>query len=208
MRLAGKVALGGIVIALAGTGIGFALGSGSTREDHPSSSEAPAAVVLERRERDGVREPGEVVAMVSTRPAPSAPASVERTSRPAETRELERGRDARGGLRVRRIEVATGIEAREPVGASERFARDEERLYVFLDLANSGDAAQVEVSFEPETPSRDAVTTGLVELDVPAEARRHRTWAWSRNVHAPGAWSAVVRDLDGRELARTDFVVE
>lgn len=145
--------------------------------------------------------------MISTRPAPSAPASVARTPRPAETRELERGRDTRG-LRVRRIEVATGIEAREPVGASERFARDEERLYVFLDLANAGEAAQVEVSFEPETPSRDAVITGLVELEVPAEVRRHRTWAWSRNVHTPGAWSAVVRDLDGRELARTEFVVE
>ena len=119
MRLAGKIALGGIIIALVGTGVGLALGSGLTREDRVSAGEAPRAVVLERREQPVEASPREEVAMVSTRPAPSAPASVERAPRPAPTRELERGRDARGGLRVRRIEVATGIEAREPVGASD-----------------------------------------------------------------------------------------
>jgi hypothetical protein len=149
--------------------------------------------------------------MVSTRARPEAPRTVvvEPAPREAPVVHEERPSLPRGeGLRVRRLVVATGVAAREPVGVADHFDRDEERLYAFVALANAGDATRVHVTFEPASPSRDAQVSGLVPLDVPAEVRRHRTWAWSRRVHAPGAWSAVVRDDDGRELARTTIEIE
>ncbi len=128
---------------------------------------------------------------------------------PVVTTTVERREHAAGTLRVRRIEVGTGIDAREPTGVSDRFRASEPQLYVFLDLSNrQGEAQDVIVTFEPEHPSRTATVTGLVTLHVPANAARHRTWAWSRNVHAVGSWSAVVRDTHGHELGRTDFEVE
>jgi len=222
MSFSSKLGLSAVIISLLGVGVGagIALSSSGTEP----AVEAPSAVILERRELDSVREPGER-AMVTTRSVPSAPSSpvlqgshetsvreAERLPSPAIAREARErsvdGTRAAEGLRVRRLAVGTGIEGREPVGASERFDAEQERLYVFVELANRGDETQVEVSFEPESPTRDAHVTGLVDLEVPARVGRHRTWAWSRNVHAPGHWSAVVRDLEGRELARTRFVVE
>ncbi len=222
MSFSSKLGLSAVIISLLGVGVGAGIAwSASTTE---LAVEAPSAVVLERRELDAVREPGER-AMVTTRSAPSAPTSpvlqgshetsvreAQRLPSPAIAREASErrvdGSRAAEGLRVRRLAVATGIEDREPVGTSERFDGEQERLYVFVDLANRGDETQIEVSFEPESPTREAQVTGLVDLEVPARVGRHRTWAWSRNVHAPGEWSAVVRDLEGRELARTSFVVE
>lgn len=224
MSFSRKLGVSAAIVSLLGLGVGVGLAVGSSTE--APSTEAPSAILIERREVDAVREPGErPTAMVTTRPATSPPSSsVLGGSREVSVREAERlpspalvrdaherrvdGSRAAEGLRVRRLLVATDIEAREPVGASDVFDGETERLYVFVDLANRGDATDVEVSFEPETVSADAHVTGLVDLEVPARVGRHRTWAWSRNVHAPGRWSAVVRDLEGRELARTSFVVE
>ena len=125
------------------------------------------------------------------------------------TRTVTREVAQEGVLRVRRIEVGTGVEAREPTGVADHFRATEERLYVFLDLNNRHGAEQdLTITFEPEHASRTAQITGLVTLHVPADAARHRTWAWSRNVHAPGNWSAVVRDEAGHVIARSAFEVE
>ncbi|MBN8614109.1 MAG: hypothetical protein J0L92_26155 [Deltaproteobacteria bacterium] len=221
MSLSRKLGLSALVLSLlgAGAGVGVAVTHVADR-----SVEAPLAQITERRERDA-RE--DEVAMVSTR-APSAAPSVaarpaptietrdaveaERlpspsTTRMARSRSLDGSRDAEG-LRVRRLVVATGIESREPTGVADTFDGEAERLYVFVDLANRGDATEVELSFEPEHESRDAHVTGLVTLEVPGDVGRHRTWAWSRNVHASGTWFAVVRDLEGHELAREAFTIE
>lgn len=173
---------------------GYVLGAANTAsadEDRPqlSAPVQPCAVtttpVAAPRGVDVPRQPP-VATVTVDRPAPTA-----------------------GTLRVRRIEVGTGVEAREPTGVSDRFRASEPQLYVFLDLSNrQGEAQDVIVTFEPEHPSRTATVTGLVTLHVPANAARHRTWAWSRNVHAVGNWSAVVRDAHGVEVGRTDFVVE
>ena len=145
---------------------------------------------------------------VTTTPVVAVQPRVE-TVRPAPVVTATPRERSEGTLHIRRIEVATGMEAREPTGVADHFSASEAQLYVFLDLSNrQGDAEDVIVTFEPEHPSRTASVTGLVTLHVPANAARHRTWAWSRNVHAVGNWSAVVRDTQGRELARTGFAVE
>lgn len=128
---------------------------------------------------------------------------------PVATTTLEHREHTTGTLRIRRIEVGTGIDEREPTGVDDHFSASQGQLYVFLDLSNrQGEAQDVIVTFEPEHPSRTATVTGLVTLHVPANAVRHRTWAWSRNVHAVGNWSAVVRDEQGLELGRSEFEVE
>lgn len=212
MELPSKVAVAGILIALGGVGAGFGLAA--LTQPRGARVETPTASTVVQVERGAARDARsehdrEALAMVTTRRLPEArPEPEPRPITPDHVRApSEDGRTAHAPT-VRRVAVGTGVSAREPIGVAERFDREEERLFAFVELANEGEATRVVVTFEPETPSREAHLTGLVELEVPGSVRRHRTWAWSRNVHAPGRWSAVVRDLDGRELARAPFVVE
>jgi len=173
--------LGGYVVGAANT-------ASADEENHVAAPVQPCAVTTTAVVPPGVEAP---------RPAPVV------------TTMVGRREQTEGTLRVRRIEVGTGVEAREPTGVADHFSASEARLYVFLDLSNRhGEAEDVIVTFEPAHPSRTASVTGLVTLHVPANATRHRTWAWSRNVHSAGSWSAVVRDERGAEIARTDFMVE
>lgn len=176
---------------------GYVLGAANTAQANEESTQvpvqpcavraAPAAVTVLPR---GVETPAVTVTHEVTRTA---------------TREVAQ----EGALRIRRIEVGTGVEAREPTGVADHFRASEERLYVFLELNNrSGSERDLTITFEPEHLSRTAQITGHVTLHVPANAARHRTWAWSRNVHAVGTWSAVVRDETGHVLAHTEFEVE
>lgn len=108
-------------------------------------------------------------------------------------------------LRVSRLVVARGVEAREPVGSASSFSRSEtSRLYAFVELANPEKAeSEILVTFEPE--QGDA--RGHVRLHVGASPR-WRTWAATRTVQQPGAWFAVVRTAhDGKELARVPFEI-
>lgn len=219
-----RLGVGAIAIAL----VGGTVGAGVTLAllGDPTPTLAPSATVLERRVHEATAPATESpVAMITTRPAsqplhstllgsmsgtsrvtPTGTTSPTRAAAQPGTQDSTRDSE-RGELRVRRLVLATGIEAREPTGVAVRFDGQQERLYAFVELANTGEATSVEISFEPVTPSREAQVTGLVSLEVPSGVARHRTWAWSRHVHAPGQWSAVVRDDQGRELARERFEI-
>ena len=109
------------------------------------------------------------------------------------------------GLSVRRLVVATDIENREPVGASSRFDTDTDRLFAFVEAVNESDEdGELRVTFEAE----DGAEVGFITLNIPANSPRWRTWAWSRNVHEVGSWTAVIRTADGAELAREHFEIE
>lgn len=116
--------------------------------------------------------------------------------------------ERRGSLSVRRAVVARDVIDREPEGASDGFTTDETaKLFVFLAVRNdSAVDAALTVSFA-RTDVGDARERGGVTLTVPAAARRFRTWAYTRQVHAPGAWVAIVRDADGAEVTRLPFTV-
>jgi hypothetical protein len=106
---------------------------------------------------------------------------------------------------ARRLIVTHAIEDREPVDDLEvvdDLSRGD-RLYAFVELANAGDATEVDVVFRHES----GLSVGHVALALPAHVRRHRTWAYSTRVEEPGNWTAVVRDRDGRTLAVTSFEV-
>jgi hypothetical protein len=174
---------------------------------------ATAGVALWRVERAEARRETQPSAQAMAnlpRVAPQAiveaplPVGVEAVAVPAPRRAEPIPSPAREGeLRVRRLIVATGVEGREPVGAAETFARGEaDRLYGFVELGNrTGEEHEVVLTFEPE--EGDAV--GHIELTVGTGAR-WRTWGYTRMLR-PGSWDAVVRDGEGRELARTSFVI-
>ena len=107
------------------------------------------------------------------------------------------------GLSVKRFVVASAVENREPVKV-ETVGLGELPLFAFAELANGGDVEKITITFEHDG-STDSV--GHVELPVPAETQRWRTWGKTNLIAKPGRWSAVLRDESGKELARTPFEV-
>ena len=107
-------------------------------------------------------------------------------------------------LRVDRFVVARGVEAREPVGVDVAFAKDEKRVFAFLEVANA-ERAPGEVKVQFVDPSGRAQPS--VDLPV-GDSARFRTWAFTRKAHTPGTWKALVRDENGKVLAETVFEVK
>lgn len=108
-------------------------------------------------------------------------------------------------VQVVRFVLARDVKGREPVGESDYFPTGKEKIFAFVQLANEqGAPYALRVHFEPaEGPS----TPYGVKLTVPT-APRHRTWAFTRVERAPGRYKAVLRTLDGQEIASREFVIE
>ncbi len=108
-----------------------------------------------------------------------------------------------GGVGLRRLVVARDVRGREPVGVADRFASGQP-LVAFLELSNTSDEdADVVVTFDRP----DGTSVGHVQLSVPAQAPRWRTWARTHNAGTEGPWEAVVRTPDGALVGRTHFEV-
>lgn len=105
---------------------------------------------------------------------------------------------------VKRLTVTTGIENREPL-EMDHVELGQSPIYAFVELSNPSDKPQeVVITFEnPEGPS-----VGHVTLSVPANQPRWRTWGRTRMVQNAGEWIAVVKTVDGDEIARQSFSVE
>lgn len=190
-------------LGLASVGVAIvAVGADSSAPDVTASAECavPAPVASDAREEHHASAHGTALASTARptsaleRPAPvPAPAPI-----------VPAPEDDGEGLRARRLVVTHGIEGREPIDElSSLDAIEGERVYAFIDLANTGRDTNVEVIFEHETGLR----VGLVELEVPAHVARHRTWAYSSHVSEPGNWTLLVRDRAGRTVAAQSFEV-
>jgi Protein of unknown function (DUF2914) len=106
------------------------------------------------------------------------------------------------GVRVKRLVVTQAVEDREPVKVGEVSASTP--VIAFVEVATDGREDQnVVVTFEHETGDR----VGLVNLNVPGNKSRWRTWGRTYDVNRDGRWTAVVRDSRGEELGRTAFTV-
>ncbi len=140
-------------------------------------------------------------------PAPDVKASAKQEA-PDPAKKAEEAprkqKDAKAGeLSVKRFTVTQKVEDREPLALNDP-PRVGEPVMAFVELANSSvDETEVVVTFEH--PDGDKV--GFVELGVPGESRRYRTWGQTRNIKKPGTWTAVVSTKDGVELARQEFPV-
>ena len=104
-------------------------------------------------------------------------------------------------LTVARFELASGVEAREPLGVAEQFAAGT-RVYAFLELKNAGEPLELVVTFE-----RDGkVRSPGVALAVPV-AKRHRTYAFFSHTKKPGRYRCIVTTKDGALVAEKSFEV-
>ena len=103
---------------------------------------------------------------------------------------------------VKRLVIASAVQEREPVELEE--GKVSEPILAFLELKNIGESESgVVVTFEHESGKK----VGFVELSVPAESNRYRTWARTRNIQESGTWTAIVQSKTGEELARKSFTV-
>ncbi len=110
-----------------------------------------------------------------------------------------------GGLTLRRFALSRSVENREPIDPAFAFPNEEAPLFAFVDVANATDEERsVRVIFESPTGEQ----MGMVDLDVPSEAPRWRTWAYSRMITEPGEWEAVVETDDGDVIGRISFEIE
>ncbi len=108
------------------------------------------------------------------------------------------------GLTLRRFALSRAVQNREPVDPAQAFVNEEAPLFAFVDVANATDEDRsVRVIFESPTGEQ----MGLVDLDVPSEAPRWRTWALSRMITEPGRWEAVVETDEGAVIGRVSFEI-
>ncbi len=140
--------------------------------------------------------------------APAASANVTVVGVRPETppsRSGEAERAASPSLKVQRLVVTTGVKDREPVADGEALIANGSPIYAFAELSNPvGESENVRITFERKG---GAERVGNVTLPVPRQVARHRTWAVTRFIRAPGVWDAVLWSESGAELGRTSFEV-
>ena len=101
-----------------------------------------------------------------------------------------------------RFELATGVEAREPVGTAESFSAGT-KVYAFLDVANPGEATELVVTFERE----GGVRSPGVTLNVPS-GKRYRTHAYYSFTSKPGVYKCIITTKDGAVVSEKSFEVK
>jgi hypothetical protein len=121
----------------------------------------------------------------------------------AEPREVGPELRSVGDLALRRLLLSREVEAREPVDPATEFEVERAPLYVFLDVANRGEASEVEVLLVRP----DGERVGFIDLEIAANVPRWRTWARSNMVTMPGTWHAEVWTSDGELLGSSEFEV-
>jgi hypothetical protein len=110
-----------------------------------------------------------------------------------------------GEPKVDRFVLASGVEEREPVGETDTFFTDSDKIWAFVQFDNEL-GAPFSVRVHWENVDGPASPYGFV-LDVPT-AKRYRTWSWTAIKRSPGQYRAVLRTLDGKELASRNFEIK
>jgi hypothetical protein len=105
---------------------------------------------------------------------------------------------------IHRLITATEVDGREPLAASAVFGSHEEKIYAFLDIGNESSKAKIVTVFFVGPSGK---VSGGVELDVPANVSRWRTWAFTRFAHEVGLWRVEVRNPAGVLLGALPFEV-
>jgi hypothetical protein len=171
----GAMTLGGAGLALGGAALGA---HAADRDETPPASIVPVAVPVA--------------------PTPTPAPAIARESMPAPTPVRPAG-----SFSIRRMQVTSEIDHREPIDHPSSFEDGVERIYAFVDASNTTDEARtLTVTFENGQRS-----TGHVTLEVPAHSPRFRTWAWTRLTRSPGEWTSIVRDESGAVIARDEFEI-
>lgn len=105
---------------------------------------------------------------------------------------------------VKRFLLSSGVAEREPLDARDTFKGDE-KIFAFMELSNAeGEPYAFRVHWEP---TEGPASLYGVELHVKTSAR-FRTWSWTAIPREPGSYRAVLRTLDGEEIASHPFTIE
>lgn len=106
------------------------------------------------------------------------------------------------GLTVARLLVGTGMENKEPVGVSEKFAASTEKIYCFLEA--TGILQDTEVSFVWIYNGKEMLKTNM-QLKAGAKWRTNT----NKNLRSlKGDWKVELRDASGKILKDVTFKVE
>jgi hypothetical protein len=108
-------------------------------------------------------------------------------------------------VHVVRFVLATDVQDREPMGETDTFSTDTDKIFTFVHLENGEGAPYAfRVHWEPADgpPSPYGVKLNVRTSPI------FRTWAYTRIRRSPGRYHAVLRTLEGEEIARREFVIE
>ncbi len=174
-------------------------------EQVEATSEVSAVTERSERSRELAVENGpEGAASDGTEAVAQKPEQVAK-AKPEPAPEPSERAEASEPLQLRRLVVTQKIDDREPV-LVDSVVLGASPVIAFLDLKNPDDNAQtVVITFEKEGSN---AKVGFVELEIPARAKRWRTWGNTQRIDEPGKWVAVVSTKGGEELGRQAFEVE
>lgn len=109
---------------------------------------------------------------------------------------------AASGLTISRMEIASDVQNREPVGAAASFPAAQERVYCFLEFTDVAQEASVSVVW----------TLGMNEMArVPLTIKaysKYRTWAYKTIAGMKGDWKVEIVDGAGNVLKSAAFKIE
>lgn len=199
IRTTGWITLGALI------GFSPVLFMSSDAESQTTSSNAavPAAVSTPsiKSPAEHTQEPGPLVAVRELASNEKASPKASPTPQGAEPLTEVAAREE-GVPFVERLVVASAIENREPTPLETGTLG--ESVTAFVELKNSTEEdSGVVITFEHESGKR----VGFIELTVPKESPRFRTWGRTRNIDEPGEWHAIVSTKTGQELSRSSFTV-
>lgn len=106
------------------------------------------------------------------------------------------------GLTIARMEIASNVENREPVGIASSFPATQERVYCFLEFRDVAAETTVNIVW----------TLGMNEMGrVPLTIKpfsKFRTWAYKTIGGMKGDWKVDVVDASGNVLKSAVFKIE
>lgn len=105
-------------------------------------------------------------------------------------------------LTIARMEIAAGVENREPVGIAAAFPSTTEKVYCFLEFRDVAQETRVTVVW-----TLGLNEMGNVSLTIKPYAK-FRTWANKTLAGMKGDWKVEVKDEAGNVLRTATFKVE
>lgn len=103
---------------------------------------------------------------------------------------------------IARMEMCTGVESNEPVGAASSFPASQEKAYCFLELKDVAKDTSITYVWK---------FGGKEMLKMPQNVKafsKYRTWAY-KNFHGnKGEWTVEIQDDKGNVLKSASFKVE
>ena len=172
----------------------------------PELAQEPTALPTDRI---AIAAAGAEPVLTTTAPTPArvVDSAQEIDPAPSPRRDTETANHARPRpdvLDARRVILARSVRGREPVNPTRVLQPVDAPVYAFFELTNLGGEARapVVVFIGP-----DGIERGHIELQVPANTPRWRTWAFSRNVTLAGEWRVELRGEDGNIVAEQEFQI-